>query len=390
MPAITHEGISKQVLLQINSLLSKEYSIKLIVLTKADKAILVAFAPLLPSEDVVELKQEDPYLSVRALRLSLPVALKVRKHIRSKGPLVIFAHAPLAHFIMRLVMLLGFRGNNCKLWQYFHITQYAEHPLNSWKRKLINILNKRLANLFDYGHIFVSEAVKNDIQLHLIKLNNNRVIYNALDSVENIELNTKHTRESERKLQGTQVFTILLPGRIEASKGQLWFLDPLQKWIRLKQLKPEQVQVLVVGEGSQKDRLSELVLTNGLLPYVTITGLLPNKKVLKYMRQCDLVVIPSFVEGLPLVILEALQQRAIVLASDIKPNQEVISRQEIGHLFKTGDVADCIDKLQFLFQHRGQELVNSRAIETLLKTRFSFEVHMQRLINVIEDSTSNG
>ncbi|GAB3197956.1 hypothetical protein GCM10027293_13630 [Pontibacter aydingkolensis] len=275
-------------------------------------------------------------------------------------------------------MLLS-RGkiSSIKLWQYFHITQYAEYPLISWRRKLINNLNKWLANRFDFGHIFVSESVKADVQAHLIKAKNSKVVYNAI---------SRPSIETAQASYATSVFRILLPGRVESSKGQLWFIEPLKEFIRQEQLSPDQMQIVVAGEGSQLVKLQQEIKLQNLQAFVKVVGKIPNSELMLYMQQSNLVVVPSFVEGLPLVILEALQQKSIVLASDIAPNREVISSKEIGYLFKAGNITDCVDKLQFIYQHREQQLVDKTAIEEHLNSKFSFEKHIQNLIAVVESA----
>ncbi|MFA6001908.1 MAG: glycosyltransferase family 4 protein [Thermoleophilia bacterium] len=58
-----------------------------------------------------------------------------------------------------------------------------------------------------------------------------------------------------------------------------------------------------------------------------------------------LFVLPSMLEGLPIVILEMLSLGVPVLASDIAPNREALSDGEFGAIFMAGDVADLRSKL---------------------------------------------
>lgn len=58
-----------------------------------------------------------------------------------------------------------------------------------------------------------------------------------------------------------------------------------------------------------------------------------------------LFVLPSMLEGLPIVILEMLSLGVPVLASDIGPNREALSDGEFGAIFMAGDVADLRSKL---------------------------------------------
>jgi glycosyltransferase involved in cell wall biosynthesis len=379
VPSITFEGISKQVLLQIQALIESGYSVKLIVLTEVNKDVLAAFAPNLSFEKITELHRPDAYLSIRALKSSVKAARQIKHLLDDEIPKVVFAHAPYAHFLLRLAMLLGLRKKKeINLWQYFHITQYTEYPLTTWKRKLINRINKILADAFDYGHVFVSKSVRFDIQSSLLDLSNNYVIYNALPQQTN-KLPEPIIIENDKA-----TFTLLLPGRIEAAKGQLWFIEPFKKFLTLEQLKPEQVQLIIAGDGSELEILEHRIKEEKLEAFFQLTGNLPNSKLQDLIKRCSAVVLCSVVEGLPLVILEALQQRSRVLASDISPNREIIVNDKIGFLFETGNVDDCVAKLQYVYKLRN-EPTDIEAIETHLAKNFSFQKHMQRLISLIEN-----
>ena len=58
-----------------------------------------------------------------------------------------------------------------------------------------------------------------------------------------------------------------------------------------------------------------------------------------------LFVLPSLLEGLPIVLLEMLALGVPVLTSDIGPNREAVSEGEFGELFVAGDIADLSSKL---------------------------------------------
>ncbi len=67
-------------------------------------------------------------------------------------------------------------------------------------------------------------------------------------------------------------------------------------------------------------------------------------------RHAALFVLPSDLEGLPIVLLEALGYGVPVLASDIAPNVEVLGDR--GAYFRAGDVTDLADRLQTVLTDR--------------------------------------
>ena len=71
---------------------------------------------------------------------------------------------------------------------------------------------------------------------------------------------------------------------------------------------------------------------------VVFTGYVFGRRLATLFRQAALFVLPSDVEGLPLVLLEALGYGTPVLASDIPPNREVLG--DLGRTFAAGSVDD--------------------------------------------------
>lgn len=100
-------------------------------------------------------------------------------------------------------------------------------------------------------------------------------------------------------------------GRLSRQKG----LDTLIKAINHLQEKLTQFKVYIVGEGELKPLLQEMVSGYGLNDKITFTGAISN--VADYYQQSRIIVMPSYYEGLPLVLLEAMACGVPVVASPV-------------------------------------------------------------------------
>jgi len=92
---------------------------------------------------------------------------------------------------------------------------------------------------------------------------------------------------------------------------------------------------------------------------VVFTGFVYGARLATLFRNAALFVLPSDVEGLPIVLLEALGYGSPVLASDIPPNREVLG--DLGRTFRAGDVDDlakqlaaCLGELPAMREQAGQ------------------------------------
>ncbi|MFT2010072.1 glycosyltransferase family 4 protein [Pontibacter sp. 13R65] len=384
-PAIAHEGITKLVAIQIIGFLQKGIKVSLIVLAKSDIEGLKELSVDVDKIPILQLQQSTSYLSVKALINSIRIVLPIIKFLRKQEVEIVIAHAPYAHFIMRLVKMVA-NGKGLRLIQYFHGLQYSEYPINTWRRQIINGLNKWMARRFDDKHISVSEIVKDEISNNLTKHCEHYVVYNCL--VENYSWNEK----AEQEWQQIQLllnlakdkYVMLLPNRIDYNKGQLFFLKVLKGLLQLGIINSGNLAVFIVGDGPQRREVEQQVQVLDLGNIVSLTGILPNVVVQRLMKVVDLVVVPSFLEGFSFAVLEALQSKCLILASDAGGIKELVRHEETGFLFETGNKEDCLNKLIHIYQNKHRVLLNYKKMEIDVKTKFSLEQHLNQLLRAFK------
>lgn len=128
---------------------------------------------------------------------------------------------------------------------------------------------------------------------------------------------------------------VLFASRIVPEKGLHYLLDV---WRRGKVEMP----LVVAGDSSFSqgyvDQLKETAPAG-----VHFVGYVFGARLASLFRECAVFVLPSDLEGLPIVLLEALGYGAPVLASDIAPNREVLGT--FGTTFRAGDVDDLEKRL---------------------------------------------
>lgn len=84
-------------------------------------------------------------------------------------------------------------------------------------------------------------------------------------------------------------------------------------------------------------------------PNIIFTGELQGARLAEMVRGAGLFVLPSDLEGLPLVMLEAMKEGIPVLASDIPPHVQLIDPDK-GFLFEAGNCDSCVEVLETALQ----------------------------------------
>ena len=73
--------------------------------------------------------------------------------------------------------------------------------------------------------------------------------------------------------------------------------------------------------------------------------------VLEIIGQLQFVVLASRWEGLPLTPIETFSQGKTIIATDISGNNEVISHNRTGLLFRLDDAGELADKIELLYKN---------------------------------------
>lgn len=109
---------------------------------------------------------------------------------------------------------------------------------------------------------------------------------------------------------------LLAVGRLVEQKGY----DRLLEALASAPLVSRDWHLVVVGDGPERQRLTQLATALGLQDRVTWLGAVAATP---WLRRADLVLSTSRYEGMPLVPLEAIREGAPILVSDIAPHREL-------------------------------------------------------------------
>lgn len=109
----------------------------------------------------------------------------------------------------------------------------------------------------------------------------------------------------------------------------------------LERMKDPRLVLLIVGDGGQEDFLKEIVTRKGLDRQVIFAG--RQEIIPEILSIVDIYLLPSLAEGLPMSLLEAMACGKAVIASRVGENENVITHQENGLLFVSGDLSELVN-----------------------------------------------
>jgi glycosyltransferase involved in cell wall biosynthesis len=132
-------------------------------------------------------------------------------------------------------------------------------------------------------------------------------------------------------------------GRLEPEKGHE---DLLYGFARINRNDTNQYRLWLIGDGSLKERLTQIAKDLGITQQVQFFG--AQDSVAPYFSKMDLFVLPSRWEGISLALLEAMSHGIPIIATDVGGTPEVITNLYNGLLIPPQDphaIANAIELL---------------------------------------------
>lgn len=152
-----------------------------------------------------------------------------------------------------------------------------------------------------------------------------------------------------------------------------------------KKLDSEKFRLKIAGRGilSQQTKNISLTMSN-----VSFEGEFDREIEKKLFINTDLLIVPSLCfENSPMVIYEAMQNGIPTLASRIGGIPEIITDQENGYLFQTGNPEELKNKLEYLYENKNL-IEDMRQICINKSKEFNISNYIEKILEFSKNSNS--
>ena len=168
-------------------------------------------------------------------------------------------------------------------------------------------------------------------------------------------------------------------GRLSEEKGILNFIKAIPEVLEGK----SNVRFLIGGDGNLKDKIEEYLRKNNIEDKVELLGWIPRDKLPQYLNELKLVVLPSYTEGLPNLMLEAMACGTPVLATPVGAIPDVITDRETGFIMENNSPACIAENVIRVLEHPNLDKTVKNAKE-LVEKEFTYEAAAERYREILE------
>lgn len=259
----------------------------------------------------------------------------------------------------------------------------AFHPYQSWWRNAMYIAAERHAARRCHRIACVAEAMREQALAKGIgRREQYEIVYSGmdvepfLDPVSHCGIDASAVRaELDIPADAIVLGTV---ARLAELKGHDDLLDVLPD---LCADRPD-LRLLWVGDGWWRDRLMARLETIGLRDRVTVTGLVPPETIPRYLQAMDVIVHPSYREGLPRAVTQSLLSGRPAVAYDVDGTREVCLDGETGRLVPPGDRVELGRAIAWMLDNPQQRAEMGARGQAMCRERFSaarMVEHLERL-----------
>lgn len=307
---------------------------------------------------LVENDLEVKLLGGRNGARSIPVFVRLVIHLLAARPQIVHTHGAEANFVGILAAGL--------LRIPVRISEEIGIPGHSWLGRAAFRTIHRLASVV----VAVSEATKESLV-------NAREVPDRKCLV--IESPAGLLSFPEARAKPSSLPVVAFVGRLEPVKNPLTLLDA----IAIMKADGHYVRLLVVGDGSLKQRMTEKISDLGLKDQVVLAGFRPNP--FEIVREASVFVQPSLSEGMSMALVEAMSMGLPPIVSPVGGGREIVDDGVSGWFFSRLDPEGIAVRLSEIIGLGASKLkqVGDVARKTV-SSRFKPEAYVQELDSLYE------
>ena len=169
-------------------------------------------------------------------------------------------------------------------------------------------------------------------------------------------------------------------GRLSGEKGVQHFVQALPAILSNNQ----DLRVLIGGDGRLKDAIETSLQENGIINRVDLPGWISHDDLPKYLNQLRLLILPSYTEGLPNIMLEAMACGTPVLATPVGAIPDIIRDGETGFIMENNS-PECIARnVLRALTHPDLEGIAEKGRQ-YVEREFTFEKAVERWRGILQD-----
>ncbi len=182
------------------------------------------------------------------------------------------------------------------------------------------------------------------------------------------------------------VHHIVCVGRLHPAKGQMILLNSFRELVR----RGLPVRLSLVGDGEGRAAIEHFIERNELHQSVTLHGALSHPATRELLSSADLFVLPSFAEGVPVALMEAMSMQIACISTFVAGIPELIDSGDDGILVPPSSISELTEAMDLLLTNPARRRLIAEAGRHKVLAHYDLAKNIQRFIEVFEQHGLGG
>jgi glycosyltransferase involved in cell wall biosynthesis len=178
-----------------------------------------------------------------------------------------------------------------------------------------------------------------------------------------------------------QARKFLYAGRLAAEKG----LPVLFESLKLLAQQGHDYELTLIGDGDERKSLEELARRMGIADRLVFAGFASQDGVRAHLLRSDIFILPSFAEGVPVSLMEAMACGVPVIATHVGGIAELIESGETGLLVPASDAVALRDAIAKYIDDYGLREKVSRQGREKVMSDFNLDKEVDKLAQLFRE-----
>ena len=277
---------------------------------------------------------------------NLKSIMRMVKVFKKVQPDIVHVHTPVAAVLGRIAAKIA----NVPTVIYTAHGFYFHEGMSKLTYQTFYLIEKYIGKFFT-DYIFTQSKEDFDLAINgkFLKNNNYLHISNGIDlenqfnyyAIDDVRINKI---KNELGIKDDEIVFSFL-GRMVKEKG---IIELLESFSILSEENPN-IKLLCMGSMPTSERdnsVNELIKKFKDNKQIIFLGQVENSEI--YYKISDVFVLPSYREGMPRSIIEAMSMKNAIIATNIRGSREEVVPRETGYLVKVNDVSSLLEAMRYL------------------------------------------
>jgi len=183
-------------------------------------------------------------------------------------------------------------------------------------------------------------------------------------------------QKQEIQLEGFRLVSI---GEMVPKKGQLLLLEAAKRLV----VEGIPIELILIGDGPLRESIEKKIEELDLVNHIKLTGWIGESEVREHILSSRALVMASFAEGIPMVIMEALSLKRPVISPLIAGIPELVQNRISGYLYPPGSIEDLTHAMKTVLLAPEKDLLAmGKKGATRVREEFNAEIESKKLADL--------